>query len=661
MSEPIRILHVDDDPEFLELSATLLEREDDRFHVETATSADAALETLDTLDESVDCIVSDHEMPEFSGVELLENVREEYPELPFVLFTGRGSEAVASEAISAGVTDYLQKETGTSQYAVLANRIANAVEQDRSRRELQASRRRLSLFFERSPLGVVEWNGEFEFARVNAAAEEILGYDEQELVGTHWSEIVPESERSGVEDVTAALVEDESGYHNVNENVRGDGERIVCEWHNRVVSDSEGAVLAIFSQFQDVTDRKEREWELQRHRENLERLHEAANRLYAAQSADACYDIMIDAAVTILGFDWCTVATPADDDPDVFEIRAISEDTPLAVGDRPFGTDEGLSGKVYQTKEASLVDDVTEASEGEPTDDAIRAALTVPIADRGIFQAVSTTRATFDEQDQKHAEILVAAMLAAVERIERQAELRERQRELERQNDRLDEFASVVSHDLRNPLAVANGRLELAREEIDSEDLDIVADAHDRMQTLIDGLLTLAREGEAPTETEPVDLATVASRSWQAVDTAEATLHAPVDSTVIADENRLRQLFENCFRNAVEHSPPDAGPQSSPDGRDDCDAVAVTIGRLESESEEEGIEGFYIEDDGPGIAAADRDDVLEFGYSTSAEGTGLGLSIVSQVVDAHGWEIDVVEGTEGGARFEIRGVETADG
>jgi len=87
MSEPIRVLHVDDDPEFLDLAATFLEREDERFRVETAEGADAALETLESLDEPVDCIVSDHEMPDTSGVELLEEVLDRYPELPFLLFT----------------------------------------------------------------------------------------------------------------------------------------------------------------------------------------------------------------------------------------------------------------------------------------------------------------------------------------------------------------------------------------------------------------------------------------------------------------------------------------------------------------------------------------------------------------------------------------------
>ncbi len=212
----------------------------------------------------------------------------------------------------------------------------------------------------------------------------------------------------------------------------------------------------------------EREAELKRHRENLERLHEATNRLHEAASIQACYDITIDAAVNILGFDWCTVAGPSLAG-DEFELMAVSADAPLEVGDRPFGIDEGVAGHVYRTKESDIVDDATADERGEPTDDAIRAALTVPIGDRGIFQAVSTDPGDFDEQDRKHAELLVAAMQTALERVEQEAELRDRQRELERQNERLEEFTSVVSHDLRNPLNVAEGRLELAKEECESD------------------------------------------------------------------------------------------------------------------------------------------------------------------------------------------------
>jgi len=139
MDEDIRVLHADDEPGFGETVAAFLQREDERLVVETVTSAS---EALDALGSEVDCVVSDYDMPGQNGVELLERVRATYPDLPFILFTGKGSEEVASEAISTGVTDYLQKGTGTEQYAVLANRIGNLVDQYRAEQRLAVHERR---------------------------------------------------------------------------------------------------------------------------------------------------------------------------------------------------------------------------------------------------------------------------------------------------------------------------------------------------------------------------------------------------------------------------------------------------------------------------------------------------------------------------------------
>jgi signal transduction histidine kinase len=213
----------------------------------------------------------------------------------------------------------------------------------------------------------------------------------------------------------------------------------------------------------------------------------------------------------------------------------------------------------------------------------------------------------------------------------------QQQRQLQRQNERLEEFSSVVSHDLRNPLNVAEGRLELLREETDSEHAEPIENALTRMDTLIENLLQLAREGKEVTETEAVGLGELAMHCWQNVETADATIRTSVDQPIYADRTRLQQLLENLIRNAVEHG---------------GGAVSVTIGVLD--------DGFYLEDDGSGIATSDPEAVFEAGYSTLDGGTGFGLNIGKQIVDAHGWEILVTEGSEGGARFEVTGVEFAE-
>jgi len=211
---------------------------------------------------------------------------------------------------------------------------------------------------------------------------------------------------------------------------------------------------------------------------------------------------------------------------------------------------------------------------------------------------------------------------------------RRRQREqLRRQNERLDEFAGVVSHDLRNPLSVAGARIDLAAEECDSEHLEEASRALGRMETIIDDVLSLARVGETVGETEPVELSELIDACWRNVETASARVVPETDATVRADRTQLQQLLENLFRNAIEHAGEDA---------------TIAVGDLP--------DGFYVEDDGPGIPADDREDVFEPGYTTSEEGTGFGLSIVRDIAAAHGWDVAVVSGDDGGARFEFTGV-----
>ncbi|MUV56543.1 sensor histidine kinase [Halogeometricum sp. CBA1124] len=248
---------------------------------------------------------------------------------------------------------------------------------------------------------------------------------------------------------------------------------------------------------------------------------------------------------------------------------------------------------------------------------------------------------------------------------------------LQAQNERLDKFASVVSHDLRNPLSVARGYAELARETGDDDHFERIDEAHDRIERIVSDLLVLAREGDVLGETETVVLSAAAESAWQSVDVggdAESddgtpTLVVSDEATFEADPDRLRHLFENLFRNSVEHgsrrasgrsAPGDSvehGSASSRPAADDAvehgsaseatasDGLTVEVGALPDG-------GFYVQDDGPGIPGSDRKRVFERGFSTD-EGTGLGLAIVDEIASAHGWESRVAESAAGGARFEF--------
>ncbi|MFB6154595.1 MAG: ATP-binding protein [Haloferacaceae archaeon] len=623
MDGSIRVLYVDDDSNFAESMATRLEGRDGGFSVETAASVGEGLERLGN--GGFDCVVSGYEMPGRDGIDFLEDVREEYADLPFVMFTGEGNEDVASDAISAGVTAYLQREPDAEQSAVLANEIRNAVRQHRTHEALVREQERHLALFENFPepsVAIEVVDDEPVVRAVNPAFEATFGYDTAEAVGRSVNDlIVPE----GAE-VDARQIDERTRRGDpIDQEIRrraADGLRDFLLRSIPVDGD-----VDYYGVYEDVTGRKERERTLRQYNENLEELYRTANRLYAAEDAAACYRITIDAAVDILGFDWCALSAP-DDEGRYLEIVAISEDAPLDVGDRPFRTDEGIAGHVYQSGEASIVADAQEDERGHPTDDAIRSALTVPVGDWGVFQAVSARPGQFEERDRTSAELLVTSMLTAVDRIEQQAKL-------ERQNERLETFARVVSHDLRNPLNVAIGRVDLAREECDSDNLEAAARAHDRMRTLIEDLLTLARAGQTVVGVEAVDLSGVVESAWRNVATGDAALDDRTDGSICADESRLTELVENLIRNAVEHG---------------GDGATVTVGELD--------DGFYVADDGPGIPEEERGRVFQGGYSTKRRGTGFGLAIVSEVVDGHGWSVCVTESETGGARFEVTGVES---
>lgn len=179
MSNQVRVLHVEDDRALADLTATGLEKEDSALSVVTETRPEDGLTRF--RDGDIDCIVSDYDMPGMDGLDLLTKVRAEDPDFPFILFTGKGSEEIAAEAISHGVTDYLQKQGGMDQYTILANRITNSVERYRAIGEAARKERFLQKVLERTTemIAVASETGEVVF--VSNSVERILGYTSEEI------------------------------------------------------------------------------------------------------------------------------------------------------------------------------------------------------------------------------------------------------------------------------------------------------------------------------------------------------------------------------------------------------------------------------------------------------------------------------------------------
>jgi PAS domain S-box-containing protein len=640
----ILVLHVDDDPEFTRMAATFLEREDARLAVDTATSTGDGLERL--RDEQFDCVVSDYDMPGRNGIEFLEAVRDDYPDLPFVLYTGKGNEEVASDAIAAGVTDYLQKQTGTEQYELLANRVLNAVEQYRANQRaidlqrvrdlvadinqalVRASDRRTiesrvcEILADAEPYRFA-WIGEHDpdartvEPRTSAGIEsEYLDAIEITTDGTATGQ-GPTGRAVRTQELTVVPnVLDEDDYGPWRDEALERGYRSSAA-APLVYGDETYGVLNVYADRTEAFDERERELLAELADDVAQALHHQEVQRTLRHERDR-FQHLVDGieqyAIFMLDPDGCVSTW----NPGAERIKGYTADEIVGAGYETFFPDEAVENERPRQLLARA------EAEGSVTGTGWRVR-----KDGDRFWADFTLTALHDD----------AGTLRGFAKVTRDmTDQRRRDQELARQNGRLDEFASVVSHDLRGPLGVAEGRLELARKECESDHLDEAADAIRRSLALVEDVLTLAREGEDPGDVEPVDLADVVEQARGTVDTTAATVVTEIGARtrLEADRSRLQQLLENLVRNAIEH------------GGDD---VTVTVGETDR--------GFYVADDGPGTPEGKRERVFEAGYSTADGGNGLGLDIAQRIADAHGWEVDVSEGESGGTRFDFVGVETA--
>ena len=845
-TDDITVLHVGDDSAVRDSLAESVEREDERITVQVATDAREALERVS--EGRVDCIVSDYEMPKRDGIDLLAAVREDDPALPFILFTDSGSERVASEAISAGVTEYLRKESNGNQYALLADRIVKAVEEyhvtdaaerqrdvcragqeiadigfwaydietetlyssegllelcglaqqtdcqkeqlfdyyhpdDRpdirdaftraietgesfdlelrlidddggherwvrtrgepqtkdgdtvrvrgaiqditehkeQKRDLREDRNRYRDFVEHATdvITVADTDGTIQYE--SPAVERIFGYTPGERVGEQVFEYIHPDDRQRVLGQFTEFVSQEP---DTAERVefryeRADGS---YRWIESIGTDRTDTVIdGVVVYSRDITDRKEREREIQQLTDRLklavdgaglgiwdwdmttdevefndqwaEMLGYSPDELRAHMDAweKRVHPEDVDAVQAALekhirddtdlydtehrmrtadgGWKWIRdvgriVERDDDGDPlravgihlDIDERKAHEQEVERArrelrqiidlIPDLVFAKNrEGeyllaneATAELYGTtrqdiegrKEQDVIpepadsaefrqDDLAVIESGEPT---YVPEEEITTAD-GETRILQTRKIPFDIPGSDEEAVLGYARDVT--------DLKQRERDLERRNRQLDKFARIVSHDLRNPLEVATGRLELARQTCASPHLDDIETALDRIDTIIADTLALARLGQTINEKQDVDLKARAEECWESVNTARASFDPPESVRMQADPDRLKHVCENLFRNAIEHG---------------GEGVTVSVDRLE--------DGFAVTDDGSGLP--ENVDIFEPGATTSADGNGFGLAIVEEIVTAHGWDIHATESEDGGARFEITGI-----
>jgi len=596
-----RVLYVSGNAGRREEIPERLDGHDGQFLLETVTSGREALTTL--TDGEVDCIVSEDTLPEVDGIELVERVREQDGDVPFVLSIESGRGDIATEALSKGATEIVQRADPSDYAQLLATRIQCAVSRtddehvpgsgmgSRESPDEDDSGNRHLLESSQTPVFVYTMEGELIAA--NGQAADFLGTDHpEELLGTMVGEFTHDKSQAAVERRRSTLVEDRKQVPPREEtlvDVTGEQKYAIVS-STPVTWEGEPAILTTL---RDVTELRMREQQYRRERDKFLTLFEnLPNPVVHGEMVDG--------------------------EPIIRQVNPAFEET--------FG---------YDAEEAT----------GQNLDE-----LTVPADKRSQArdineQITATSRGRFEVERQtadgpRHFVIDIVVQDPGAETPQGYAiytditKQTEQQAELERRNERLDQFASFVSHDLRNPLNTLLLSLDMVEKSYEGEEIERCQRAVRRMEQLLEDLLTLTRQGEDLQTTPAVDLAGVVDETWRTLATGDAELRVDVDLGVRANTGRLKELLENLFDNAIEHGGPD---------------VTITVGATD--------DGFYVADDGPGIPPEERESVFQAGYSNAADGTGLGLAIVRDIADAHGWSITVEESEQGGAAFRITGVE----
>ncbi len=515
--------------------------------------------------------------------------------------------------------------------AVLGTSI-DLTHRERRERELEDVRARQEAAIEAGAIGTWEWDIEADEIVTNPAFARVFGVDpsaaEEGAPLEEYLEAIHPEDRDRVAAAIEEAVEARDEYYAEYRVQGADGTLrwVSARGHVEAGEDERPVFRGAVT---EITDRKERE-------RRLEALNRHNSDMVGAESPEEVLQFGVDAAADILELDVNGIFRH---DPDRAALvpEVVSDQAAILMEEMPtFPVEGSIAGRVFRTKEPAVIDDVREDPDLYNPDTASRSELHLPLDAYGVLVAGVAEVDAFDREDRVLGELLARNIVAALDQVYRTQELEARERELAEQYQRLDEFTSVVSHDLRNPLNVAIGRLELLQEDRESKHIGEIARALDRMKSLIDHLLTVAQGDERVETTEAVELDRLAETCWGFVPTAEASLEVEAELTIAGDRTRLRQLFENLFRNAIEHGGGD---------------VRVRVGRLE--------DGFFVADDGPGIPEEDAEEIFRAGYSGGGT-TGYGLAIVKQVAEAHDWTVTAVESDAGGARFEFRGIASAD-
>ncbi|MDS0221249.1 ATP-binding protein [Haloarcula sp. S1AR25-5A] len=422
---------------------------------------------------------------------------------------------------------------------------------------------------------------------------------------------------------------------------------LVFETWYRPVVDDDGQLAQIVSVARDITDLKRRE-------ERVEALSDATNELLYSRTEAAAAETVTQIAQQIIDRPLAAMWSYDSDDDTLYPIGATAAAADLAGVDTPAELPpmgpESEEHRLFHGGESAVIADSQALSDPSAPEMPMRTLLCLPLDDQGMLCIGSEAVSSFDGDERFLLEILASTAAAALERIERETRLKSKQAELERSNEALQQFAYIASHDLQEPLRMVSSYVDLLDseygDELDEEAAEYMTFAVDgahRMQEMVDALLRYSRVETNASDFEETDPEAVLDRTLDAlqmrIEEVDATVTSGSLPHVDADPNQVGQVFQNLLENAIEYAT-EAGIEPH-----------VEI----SAAEDDGVVTFTVSDNGPGIPAADREEVFDIFHRAGAhntEGTGIGLAVCQRIVLRHNGRI-WVEPSDDGATFKF--------
>jgi PAS domain S-box-containing protein len=254
------LLYVDDEPSLLELAKVYLERTHD-FSLATKTSADEGLELLNK--SSFDAIVSDYAMPKKDGIEFLKEVREAYGDIPFILFTGKGREEIAIEAIDNGADFYIQKGgQPKAAFVELSHKVKMAIDRKRAEQSLKESEQRYKAVVEDQTEFICRFSPDGTHNFVNDAYCRYFQKKREEFIGKKFIPRIPPEDLPRIREHFMSLTPDNPTSIIIHRIIMDDGEVRWHRWSDRAFFDDKGAITEYQSVGRDITSQKQTELEL---------------------------------------------------------------------------------------------------------------------------------------------------------------------------------------------------------------------------------------------------------------------------------------------------------------------------------------------------------------------------------------------------------------